>query len=203
MPWVLFGVAALAVLALGAKTVIDAAAEKADSNGVVQAEPYQIAAAHGVSLDVEALARLGPSEAGSSKAAQTAVMWATVNYAKRAGLSISQLLLRGRLKSGLPSSSEGKFGAQNTGKYASTRNPSTSQSRELAAGVLSGKIPDPTKGATQYDAPAAQDAGVAKKLPGYTKTSAEIAAERSKTSKLVMVAGVSNIRFWAPKSGAA
>jgi hypothetical protein len=198
MPWVLFGVVALALLALGGKAVIDAAAEKADANGVVQAEPYEIAAAHGLSLDAEALARLGPSEAGSSKAAQTAVMWATVNYAKRAGLSVSQLLLRGRLKSGLPSSSEGKFGAQNTGKYASTRSPSTSQSRELAVGILGGKIPDPTKGATQYDAPAAQDALVGK-ATGYVKTSADIAAERSKTSTLVMVPGVSNIRFWAPK----
>jgi hypothetical protein len=199
MPWFIVGIAALAALVLMGGSIIGSLDEKVDANGVCRAEPYQIAASHGISLDAEALARLGPSEAGSGKAAQIAVMWAAVNYAKRKGESISTLLLRGKLKSGLPSSSEGRFAAQNTGKYASTRSPSTAQSRENAVAVLAGKLADPTHGATQWDAPAAQDAMAKKGVAGYTKTSAEVADERSKASTLVAVTGVSSIRFWKPK----
>jgi hypothetical protein len=195
--WALgIGAILLAVLAGGA-AVATSMDEKVDSRGVCPTEPFRIAQAHGVSLDVEALARMMMSEAGTSKS-RRAVGWAARNYARRKGESISTILLRGRLKNGTPSSSEGKFGAQNTGKYVSTRTPSTTDSRKDAAAILAGSLPDPTDGSTQWDAPAAQDALVGK-VTGYTKTSAEVAAERSKTSVLVMADGVSNIRFWRPK----
>ena len=204
MPWVLLGMfIVVAAVIAGGSAMRNDLNERADANGVVQGDPYAIATAHGISVDAEALARLGPSEAGASRAAQIAVMWATVNYAADAGENVAALLLRGKTKAGLPSSSSGKFGAQNTGKYASTRLPSTVQSRADAVAILAGKIKDPTYGATQYDAPAAQDAAAAKGVGGYTKTSAQVAAERSKTSDLVTVPGVTAIRFWRPKDASA
>jgi len=195
MIWTLLGLGVFGAALLGGKRVIDAAAEKTDATGVCQTDPSSIAAAHGVALDVEALARMAVSEAGSKEAAQVAVMWAARNMAKRRGESVAALLLRGKL------ASDGKFGAQNTGKYASTRSPSTAQSRKLAAGVMAATIPDPTRGATQWDSPAAQNALTSAGVSGYTKTADQVAAERSKASSLVTVAGVTNIRFWAPKTG--
>lgn len=202
MPWILGGLALIAVVMLGGAAAV-AVNEKADAGGVVQTDPYLIARSHGVSLDVEALARLAVSEAGSSEKAQIAVMWATRNMAKSRGESVNALLLRGRTKSGVASSSNGKFGAQNTGKYASTRMPSTAASRERAGKVMAGTIPDLTGGATQYDAPGAQNAASAAGVAGYSKTADQVAAERSKTAVAVMVPGVSNIRFWVPKDGVA
>jgi len=201
MPWVLLSLGAVALLLVGGREVLAASAGRADASGVVQTDPTEIARSHGVSLEVEALARLMVSEAGSKEAAQVAVGWAARNYARRKGDSISAILLRGRTKAGLPTSSEGKFGAQNTGKYASTRAPSTSQSRALAAKILSGAIKDPTGGATQFDAPSAQNTLTAAGVAGYTKTADAVAASRALTASMVMVPGVSNIRFWVPKSG--
>ena len=177
--------------------------EKADAGGVVQSDPWAIAQSHGVSLDVEALARLAVSEAGSGEKAQIAVMWATRNMAAKRGESVNALLLRGRTKSGVASSSNGKFGAQNTGKYASTRLPSTAASRTRAARVMAGAVPDPTGGATQYDAPKAQNALAAEGVAGYSQTADQVAASRSKTSVAVIVPGVTGIRFWVPKDGVA
>lgn len=197
-PWVLLGLAAVAVAFLGGGVAVGSG-EKADAAGVVQGDPYLIAQSHGVSLDVEALARLAVSEAGSGAAAQVAVMWATRNMARKRNESVAALLLRGRTKAGVASSSDGKFGAGNTGKYASTRQPSTAASRSRAAEVLSGKIPDPTGGAIQYDAPKAQAALVSAGVAGYGKSADEVAAERSKTAVAITVPGVSGIRFWVPK----
>ncbi len=177
--------------------------EKADAGGVVQADPYLIARAHGVSLDVEALARMAVKEAGAGEKAQIAVMWATRNMARRRGESISALLLRGRTRSGVATSSDGKFGAQNTGKYASTVLPSTAASRARAEKVMAGTVPDPTGGAVQFDAPSAQDKLKAAGVAGYDKSAEDIASDRSKSEVAVMVPGVSNIRFWVPKGGVA
>ena len=165
--------------------------EKANVNGLVEAEPFRLAEQRGVTLDVYALGRMMQSEAGA-KAARIAVGWAAVNHAIAKGESISTVLLRGK------GTSEGKFGAQNLGKYASTRAVPDDSVLSDAEAILKHKIDDPTKGARQWDAPAAQDKMVGK-VAGYTKTSADVAAERSKTNDLVMVPGVSNIRFWRPK----
>lgn len=203
MEWAFFSLGALALVAMRFAGKIVATDEKADASGVVHADPGAIASAHGVSLDVEALARMAVSEAGGKETAQIAVAWAARNQAKRRGESVSALLLRGRTKSGQPSSSDGKFGAQNTGKYASTRIPATAQSRKVATGVMAGTIKDPTGGATQWDAPSAQNALVAAGAAGYSQDADQVAASRSQTSTLVMVSGVSNIRFWVPKGGVA
>lgn len=168
--------------------------ETVGESGVVMAEPRDIAAKNGVSLDVEALARLAVSEA-TTRAGRIAVMWATRNYAKRAHLSIAELLLRSKH----PLAS-GKFSRQNLGKYASTALPSTTETRTDAARVLSGVIRDPTGGATQYDCPAAQ--GKLQGQRGYTKTADEVAETRARDSVLVTLPGVPGLRFWKPKRSA-
>jgi outer membrane murein-binding lipoprotein Lpp len=198
MPWLLLSFGVLAAVMLGGK-VLSGVVETADKNGVVQSDPEAIARMHGVSLDVEALARMAVKEAGSGEKPQIAVMWATRNMARASGTSVAKLLLRGRTKTGGPSSSDGKFGAQNTGKYASTVLPSTPASRDRAAKVMAGTIPDPTGGAIQFDAPSAQDKLKAAGTAGYEKSAEEIAAERSASKVSVMVPGVSSIRFWVPK----
>jgi hypothetical protein len=198
----LFVGGSVALLYLGGKAM-GALNEKADANGVCQTDPEAIARAHGVSLDVEALARMAVKEAGAGEKAQIAVMWACRNEAKREGISVARLLLRGRNKNGTPSSSDGKFGSQNTGKYAATPLPSTPESRARAAKVLAGAVSDPTGGAVQFDAPSAQDKLQAAGVAGYTKSAAEVAADRLATRSFVMVPGVTNIRFWVPKSGGA
>lgn len=195
----LLGIGSLVVIGavvLGRKVAMGPSSnEKADANGLVQAEPFRLAEQRGVSLDIYALARMLVSEAGEkNKAAMTAVGWAAVNHAIARGESISTVLLRGK------GSSEGKFGGQNTGgKYASTKQVPSDTTIALAKGILAHTIPDPTKGARQWDAPAAQNKLVAGKVAGYAKTSDDVAAERSKTNDLVMVSGVPSIRFWRPK----
>lgn len=203
MPWLLIsgGLMVLALMLGGA--ALGDLDEKAGANGVCPTDPELIARAHGVSLDVECLARMAVKEAGSAEKPQIAVMWAARNMAKSRGESVSKLLLRGRTKSGAPSSSDGRFGAQNTGKYAATPLPSTPASRERAARVMAGTVPDPTGGAVQFDAPSAQDKLRAAGVAGYDRSAEEIAAERSASKVAVMVPGVSNIRFWVPKGGVA
>jgi hypothetical protein len=166
--------------------------EKANANGLVEAEPFRLAEARGCTLDQYALARMMVSEAGS-KASRIAVGWAACNYAAARGESISTALLRGK------GTSDGKFGAQNLGKYASTKAVPTDEAISDAKTILAQTIPDPTKGCRQWDAPAAQNAALKAKVAGYTKTADEVAASRSKTNDLVMVPGITNIRFWRPK----
>jgi hypothetical protein len=202
--WLLVGLGVLGVgMAAGGTAVVNAVslAEKANADGICPTDPATIARAHGVTLDAEALARMGVSEA-SGRQARVAVMAAAINEARRRGESIAALLLRGRNKNGSVSASDGRFAGQNTGKYASTRSPSTAETRVDAQGLLSGKIGDPTNGANQWFAAAAQDALVKKGTAGYTKTSAEILASRSKTSDVVTVSGVSSIQFFRPKGAA-
>lgn len=194
--WLLAGGSLLVVgaVVLGRKVAMGPSSnEKADVNGLVQAEPFRLAEQRGVSLDVYALGRMMMSEAGT-KTSRIAVGWAAVNHATAIGDSISALLLRGK------GTSQGKFGGQNTGgKYASTREVPSDAVLADAKAILAHSIPDPTKGARQWDAPAAQNALVKKGVRGYTKTADDVAAARSKTNDLVMVPGIPNIRFWRPK----
>jgi hypothetical protein len=166
--------------------------EAANSSGLVEGDPLRLAAKRGCTLNEYALARMMTSEA-SSRASRIAVGWAALNYAAARGESISTVLLRGK------GSSEGHFGAQNLGKYASTRAVPPPNVISDAKAILKGTIKDPTGGCRQWDAPAAQDRMLKDKVPGYKKSSVEIAEERSKTSDLVMVPGVPETRFWRPK----
>ena len=173
----------------------------AGPDGIVRVPPDELARQAGVSLDVYALARMLRSEHGSeAERVKVAVGWAAVNQAKASGVSISRLLLRGTAKGG----SDGYFGAQNVGKYASTRTDPTTDDVAIAAKVLGRTVPDPTGGATQFDSPAAQRALVAKNLKGYSKGPEAVAAERLKRSDLVTVPGIDpdHLRFWRPRGAA-
>jgi hypothetical protein len=182
-------------IVLGRKVAMGPAEnEKADVNGLVSGEPFRLAEQRGVSLDVYALGRMMASEAGT-KAARIAVGWAAVNHAVARKESISTVLLRASKNH---RQAEGKFGAQNLGKYASTRAVPSDAVLVDAKAILAGKMKDPTKGSRQWDAPAAQNRMVGK-VAGYTKTAEEVAAARLKTNDMVMVDGVPNIRFWRPK----
>lgn len=166
-----------------------------DGGQGLPADPRELASQAGAGIDVYALARLGASEAGS-EAEKVAVMWATVNQARARKVTISQLLTRA--SKGGPS--DGFFARQNVGgRFGSTARSPSAKDLEIARKVHAQLIPDPTGGARQWDSPKAQDALLAKGTPGYTKTAADVAAERSKTNDLVMVPGVPNTRFWRPK----
>lgn len=192
------GGAAVVVAVKKGKRVTNA---PAGADGLVRVPPDELARQAGVSLDVYALARMLRSEHGSEgERVKIAVGWAAVNQARASGVSISRLLLRGTAKGG----SDGLFGAQNVGKYASTRNDPHTDDVEIARKVLSRAVADPTGGATQFDSPKAQRALVAKGLKGYTKGPEAVAAERMKKSDLVVVAGIDpdHLRFWRPRGAA-
>jgi|WetSurMetagenome_2_1015567.scaffolds.fasta_scaffold25843_2 hypothetical protein len=172
-------------------------------SGWVEAEPRALAGLAGVSDSIYALASLMASEAAGEKA-QIAVGWAIRNEASRRGESVFRLLTRaGRNDPGtrtfIAHESDGFFAPQNVGpRWASTRKPPTEMTLNLAARVLTDAVDDPTGGATQFDAPGAQDSFIGK-VEGYIKTAQQIAEERSKGSTMVMIPGVDSIRFWVPK----
>lgn len=140
--------------------------------------------------DVEAMARMIASEnPNDSVLIQSAIAWAAKNEAERRGKTVADLLM----PNGIPS-------GQNTGgRYASTRNPSTYATRQVAYDVLSGATPDPTGGAIQFDSPRAQRAALARNVSGYSKTPEQVAASRmSEGKELVTLPGVNPdyMRWW-------
>ena len=166
--------------------------EKANSSGAVEGEPFRLAEQRGVSLDIYALGRMMASEA-SGKIPRIAVGWAAVNHAVAVGESISTVLLRGK------GAGSGHFGAQNLGKYASTRAVPDDATLSDAKAILAHSIPDPTNGCRQFDAPKAQNAAKAAGVTGYNKTADDVADSRLKTNDRVLVPGVPGIEFWRPK----
>jgi hypothetical protein len=132
------------------------------TTGVVTDAPADLAAAMDATVDECALARMVSSEHGNdSNLIKAAVASVACNYAARAGLSISAVLLQAQ-----NANHRGFFGAQedveyalaNPGKhksdrYASTRLDPHQGDLDLARGVLNGEIADPTVGATNFDVP--------------------------------------------------
>ncbi|MDD5367330.1 MAG: hypothetical protein PHR30_18505 [Gallionellaceae bacterium] len=194
----------LVLLGIGAVVAVAVIATAGGSgtagpDGVVRADPKLLAQKSGAGIDVYALARMISSEAGgASEQAKIAIAWTAVNEARRRKVTISGLLLAGHTRKGAPSSSAGFFGAQKTGKYATTAHEATAVDLAIARKVYGGVVADPTGGATQFDSPRSQIVGVA----GNTKTAAQVAAERSAHSDLVVASGVDpNVfRFWRPRS---
>jgi hypothetical protein len=172
--------------------------------GWVEADPRRLASLAGVSDSTYALASAMVSEAGDEPLAQTAVGWALKNHADDRGESVFRVLTRaGRndkdTRQFVAHESNGYFGPQNVGpRWATTRKAPTSMALDLASAILSDAVDDPTGGATQFDAPSAQD-GFIGKVEGYIKSAQQIAEERSKGSDMVMLPGVPNIRFWVPR----
>jgi hypothetical protein len=145
--------------------------------------------------DFEALSRMLASEVGGSfkepgaTAARIAVGWAAMNAAKARKRSVyAQLVPAGK-----------GYGAQTDGRYASTKATPQALDRKIAGELLAGKHKDPTGGATQWDAPVAQRAALARGVKGYTKTPEEVAASRQAAGqKMVAVAGIplDKLRMW-------
>jgi spore germination cell wall hydrolase CwlJ-like protein len=141
--------------------------------------------------DAEALARVIASEAGGEpRDIQIAVAHATRNAARKLGTSVTSLV----------KTPGNTYGPQSRGSYASTARAPNAAHRTLANQVLSNAVADNTQGAVQYDSPKAQRALLAKKAKGYTKTPEQVAADRRKAGKrLVLLPGIPEDRFrmWA------
>lgn len=113
-----------------------------------------------VPLDTFALATLASSEAGTAPRSQrilaeAAVIHAAITYARREKKTIMELL-----------APNGRFGEQH-GRYASTVQPPTFLSIEIAEAVTKGNLKNPTPGAIKWDSPSGMNAAAKKKIPGY------------------------------------
>jgi hypothetical protein len=179
---------------------------KVGASGWVEVDPEVLAGAAGVSANVYALASMMQSEGGGNQLLRYAVGWAARNSATNAGVSVFKKLTRAgkydkTAKAFQHHPSSGFYGPQNVGpRYASTRVGPSAQALLDAADVLSGAVDDPTDGATQWDAPGAQDSLLAAGLAGYNQSAEDIARSRTKSSDLVMVPGITSTRFWRPRA---
>jgi hypothetical protein len=114
-----------------------------DDGENVDQTPQELADSAGLDLDTYALARMISSEEGnSSNIRQVAVAWVMVNNGGT-GYAIPR----------------GVFGRQGSGgrPIATSQDPYSGHV-EIARGVLSGSIADPTNGARYFIAPRTQDA---------------------------------------------
>lgn len=168
--------------------------DRAGPDGIVKGKPEDLARAAGVPVDVYSLARVMQSEE-SSRAGRIAVGWATRNAATRGKITVTKLVTRSD-----KASAAGKYGRQDAGpKWCATSQAPTADVLEIAKQILAEppKVPDPTKGASQWDAPGLQDK-LHKQNPAKWKSAEEIAAKRKAAGKkLVMVPGIEKTRFWA------
>jgi len=141
--------------------------------------------------DVEALGRMINSEAraSDSRDIKVALAWTCRNSATRLGISVAERVMPGMVPS-----------AQNTGgRFVSTRNPATDESRNIARDVMAGAVADPTMGSVQFDSPQGQRAALARNVSRYTQSPEEIAASRRADGKTEFhLPGVSPdyLRFW-------
>ena len=162
-------------------------------SGIVDTSPEQLAKADGVPVEVESLARAMQSEESTEKA-RVAIGWAIKNMAHKQGLSITKLVTKAK-----DPKVNGKYSRQDVGpsKYCASFVSPSSDTLRLAAAIFSGATPDPTGGATQWDAPKAQ-AQLHARNPAKYKSPEDIATTRAAAGRtLVIVDGVPNTRFWA------
>jgi hypothetical protein len=199
--WLGVLIAVLVIIWKG-KELKDVIMEKV-SDGIIPETPESLAAAAGASVDVYSLARMMQSEESTIEA-RAAVGWAVRNHARVAKLTVTQLLTRARHKDKSTGKitvydSDGHYGTQRCtpGRFASTFREPTNATLTLAEEVMSGRRPDPTGGADQFDAPDLQDRMAEKDPTGKTKNAAQVAAARIAAGKeLVLVEDVPNTRFW-------
>lgn len=168
-----------------------------NKRGVVEADPAGLARANGVSLVVYALAACMQSEEATDRA-RLAVGRTVLNAVKNHPEKIPSLLLFSKRADG-----KGHFGTQ-AGRYAATHKGPTARTLQLAQAIVDGRVADMTKGATQWDAPKAQDRNHQlylanpEKYPEYRYNSKDIEKKRKDAGRtMVMVPGVPNTRFWA------
>lgn len=112
------------------------------------ADPQALADADGVDLDTYALARMVQSEAGVlNSSGKLGVAFAALTYARNAGRSISEVLLKAR------GDANGFFGEQAQGRYAATSRDPSQGAYDAAIAAIGGRVGDPTGGADQWDSP--------------------------------------------------
>lgn len=164
---------------------------RADGRGLVEADPRGLAAAAGVPLATYALASMMQSEEHDDKGRLAVGRAAWNKVGGDAGKLFRLLAPRGR------------FGSQATNHYAATSTGPTARTLELARAIVAGRVPDFVEGATQWDAPDAQDKLHALYLAdparyaGYHLSSADLAERRRREGKReVWVPGVPKTRFW-------
>lgn len=172
------------------------------ATGVVSADPAELAAQMGATLDECALARMLSSEEGrSDNTTKAAVAWVACNNAQHSGKSVAALLLHatepahsGRfgtfknIDKSSPRYGEDSHGRPNVAdRYASTALDPYEGDLDLARAVLNGSIADMTSGAIQFDRPA-----------GETNPDAVAAKRYAAGRTLVEVPGADpGLRFWA------
>jgi hypothetical protein len=167
----------------------------ADSTGLVNEAPGDLADEAGLSQEAYSLARMLASEEGQADATtQAAVAWCTINEANRRGSSITSLLVRAKNPR-----NNGSYGSQkdkdpdsaNLGgsdRYASTALDPYDREGTIASQCLDGTIPDLTGGATQFD-----------RAAGEANPDKVAATRVASGSTLVAVAGADEgLRFWRP-----
>lgn len=171
-------------------------------DGETPADPEALALGAGVDAQRYALARAIQSEIGNGpRAALEGVGWAIVNEARATGHTVLQLVTRAGKKVGgvwTPHpTGNGHFGRQSQGRYCATSQDADAAAYDVADGVLSGAIDDPTDGARQFDSPSAF--GVQE---GTTAEGADATAQKriAAGNVEVLLPGVPErtIRFWRP-----
>jgi hypothetical protein len=136
-------------------------------DGLVDGDPFALADAAGMEPNAYALARCLASEHGQDGDPYlVAVAWAVRNKADERGVTVIQLLTDGAGTAG-----DGMFGEQKAAagtKYASTKVDPSDRHARVAATVIAADDPssDPTRGATHFYSPKAQDALAARAAAG-------------------------------------
>lgn len=165
----------------------------------VPADPFALARGMGVEANRYALARMINSEFSRYRDARIACAWCARNEASARGVSILALLVRQRVKVDgvrVPGDGDGFFGQQ-SGRYASTAQDTTADALEIAEGVITGELEDPTDGARQFDSPGAFGVQAGTSIDDADKVAqSRIAAG----NEAVYLPGVpaSYARFWRP-----
>jgi hypothetical protein len=148
-----------------------------------------------------ALATMIASEEGSaSPIVKGAIANTAWNYARIHDLHVEELLTRG-------AGSEGTFGSQQGGRYASTDKPPGEEDLLIAEAVLDGRLPDITGGAQNWDSPKAQRELIAQGTSGYPQTNTPEAVAKKRTKAGLVPFYLPNtdpdkLRFWKPAARA-
>ena len=156
--WALIGAGVLAA-GTGAAVVVPAVLRrrkltntKATPDGWVEASPQRLAAEAGLDIEAYTLARfLGSEIASGNNKEKVAVAWTIKNTKNRRGWTFLKLATE-TTRYG----NRGQYGSQEHGRFASTSRDPTAHDAEIAKMVLSGKVADPTAGATKWFDPETQ-----------------------------------------------
>jgi len=173
-PGAIVVVVVLALLLLGGDEVVSRVINGArvgprtqlTDDGLVDGDPFALAEAAGLDPNTYALARALASEHGQDPDPYLeAVAWAIRNKAVERRVTLIQLLTDGAGTAG-----DGWFGEQKASagtKYASTKvDPSERHARVAVAVSSADPALDPTRGATHFFSPAAQDSLAARAASG-------------------------------------